>query len=144
MKIVLLAVLLLAPLAARAAEVADELIALEKRSWVAWQQRDGAWFGRFLSDDHVEMGAGGPSGKQPVVEFVGSDQCVVRSYAVDRFAVTRISDDVALVTYLATQDTTCFGQPVPSPSWTSSLYVRRDGRWQNALYQHSPAVEPGA
>ena len=23
-------------------------------------------------------------------------------------------------------------------AWASSLYVRRDGRWQNALYQQTP------
>ena len=78
----------------------------------------------------------------PIVAFVGSDKCEVRSYAVDRFTVTRYTDDVALLTYLATQDTTCYGKPVPRPSWTSSLYVRRNGKWQNALYQHSPAVQP--
>ncbi len=142
MRAAIVILLVLLPGIAAADVVSDELVAIEKRSWVAWQARDGAWFDGFLSDDHVEMGAGGPAGKQPIVAFVGSDKCEVRSYAVDRFTVTRYTDDVALLTYLATQDTTCYGKPVPRPSWTSSLYVRRNGKWQNALYQHSPAVQP--
>jgi hypothetical protein len=32
-----------------------ELIALEKQSWEAWKNRDGDFFDRFLSDDHVEI-----------------------------------------------------------------------------------------
>jgi hypothetical protein len=34
----------------------DSLVALEKESWRAWQHRDGAFFQKFLSDDHVEVG----------------------------------------------------------------------------------------
>ena len=39
------------------------LIALERASWVAWQGHDGAFFDRFLSDDHVEVGIGVESPK---------------------------------------------------------------------------------
>jgi hypothetical protein len=124
--------------AAQAASLDDQLIALEKQSWVAWQGHDQAFFNRFLSDDHVEMQGDGPTGKAGVVAGVGG-ACTVRSYAVDRFKVTRFSADSALVTYRATQDTTCGAAKVPSPVWATSLFVRRDGRWRNALYVHSPA-----
>jgi hypothetical protein len=38
----------------------------------------------------------------------------------------------------AAQDTTCKGIAVPSPVWATSLYIRRDGRWFNVLYQQTP------
>lgn len=115
-----------------------ELIALERQSWVAWKDHDAAFFDRFLSDDHVELQGAGPMGKAPVVEGVASG-CVVKSYALDRFNFTRFSPDTALLIYRAEQDTSCGGQKVLSPVWATSLFVRRDGRWQNALYVHSPA-----
>ena len=117
----------------------ETLVALEKQSWVAWKSRDGKFFQDFLSDDHIEVSAGGVSGKSVIVPFVASDKCVVKSYELDHFELTAFNASTAVLTYHAAQDTICFGQPVPSPTWVSSLYVKRAGRWLNALYQHSPA-----
>jgi hypothetical protein len=118
--------------------VKETLVKLEKQSWEAWKNRDGKFYQDFLSDDHVELGSGGASNKREVVAFVGSPQCVVKSYAVDHFELALLDPDIALLTYHAAQDTTCGGKPVPTPVWVSSLYVKRDGRWQNALYQQTP------
>ena len=122
--------------------LAETLISLEKQSWEAWQHHDGAFFQRFLSDDHVEMGAGGPSTKAQVVAFVGSKACDVKSFAVRDFKVTQLGKASAVVTYHAEQDTTCGQVRVPSPAWATSVYVLRGGRWQNAVYQQTPATSP--
>jgi hypothetical protein len=119
------------------AKLKDELITLEKRSWDAWKARDGSFYQKFLSDDHVEVGSGGTSKKSEIVSFVGSPVCTIKSYAVDQFSLTMIDPKTALLTYHAEQDSTCNGRPVPSPAWVSSLYVKRIGRWQNVLYQQS-------
>lgn len=118
----------------------DTLEQLERASWKAWQARDSGFFRRFLSDDHVEIGFRGPSGKNVVVSGVGSRGCVVRSYSVDHFAVTRFAPTVALLTYHAAQNTTCGGTAVPSPVWVGSLFLLRAGRWVNAAYQQSQAA----
>jgi hypothetical protein len=119
----------------------EALVKLEKQSWVAWQGHDGKFFQDFLSDDHVELGTGGPASKAAVVSMVGGTACTVKSYSVDHFELTVLGPDTALLTYHAAQDTTCFGKPVPSPVWVSSLFVKRGDRWLNALYQHSPAAK---
>lgn len=113
------------------------LVALEKQSWAAWQSRNGKFFETFLSDDHVEVGTGGPTSKAVVVAGVNSPACVVKTYTIDTFKLTRFAADVALLTYHAAQDTLCGGKPVPSPVFVSSLFVRRNGRWQNAAYQQT-------
>jgi len=118
----------------------ETLVNLEKQSWMAWKNRDGKFFQDFLSDDHVEVGFGGPANKALVVGFVGSPACVVKSYSVDRFELTVFDSHTALLTYHAVQDTTCGGKPVPSPAWVSSLYVKRGNSWLNALYQQTPAA----
>lgn len=117
--------------------LADTLVALEKQSWEAWKNHDGKFFQGFLADDHVELGFGGPANKATVVAGVAGPACSVKSYTVDHFSVAAVDENVALVTYHAAQDTTCGGQPVPSPVWVSSLYVKRDGRWLNFLYQQT-------
>jgi hypothetical protein len=62
---------------------------------------------------------------------------VVAKYAVEQFHLTKFDANAALLTYYASQQTTCSGEAVPSPVWVSSLYVRRNNRWQNAAYQQS-------
>ena len=116
----------------------SSLIALEKQSWAAWQKRDGSFYQTFLSDDHVEVGSRGTSSKKEIVDFVGSPVCVVKSYSVDQFNVTIFSADTALLVYHAEQDTTCSGKRAPSPTWVTSLYVKRGGKWLNAVFEETP------
>lgn len=115
----------------------DELIKLEKASWVAWQNHDGKFFQSFLADDHVEVGFTGIAGKAGVVQSVASPICSVKSYSVDKFRVVSFNENTAVLTYHAAQDTTCGGTLVPSPAWVSSLYIKRGDRWYNAVYQQS-------
>jgi hypothetical protein len=119
--------------------ITESLTSLEKQSWEAWQKRDGKFFQHFLSDDHLEVGFNGPATKAQVVAFVGSPTCTVKNYSVDKFKVVMLDEKTAVVTYHAEQDITCNGTAVPSPVWVSSLYVKRDGRWLNALYQQTQA-----
>jgi hypothetical protein len=114
-----------------------QLTAMEKHSWEAWQKRDGKFYENFLSDDHVEVGGSGLSTKKEVAQFVGSPACVVKNYALSDFKLTQFNAETALLTYHAEQDTTCHGHIVSSPVWVSSLYVKRKGKWQNALYQQT-------
>jgi hypothetical protein len=116
-----------------------ELTALERASWVAWQSHDGEFFDGFLSDDHVEVGTTGIATKAQVVAYVSSGACIVASYSLDHFHATRFDANTALLTYRAEQSTTCGKAPAPSPTWVSSLFVRRNGKWVNALYQHTLA-----
>ena len=139
-KALLLTLLCPAALSAQAATLKDTLVDLERQSWKAWQARDSAFFRRFLSEDHVEIGVSGVANKANVIGFVGSPICVVTSWDVDNFALQRFDANTALLTYHAQQNTTCGGNPVPSPAWVASLYIKREGRWQNAAYQQSPAA----
>jgi hypothetical protein len=118
-------------------DLKETLVGLEKLSWEAWKGHDRKFFQQFLADDHVEVGFGGVTNKATVVADVGSPLCVVKSYTVDGFELVKFDANTALLTYHAAQDTTCGGKPVPSPVWVSSLYVRRHGRWVNAVYQQT-------
>ena len=148
MKRLLLAPLaLLALAAAPRAPVPDpaeqELIALERQSWEAWQHRDVAFWRRFLSDDHVEVQIGGGwTGKSQVIAGIASGVCSVASYAVDQFSFHRFGPDTAMLVYRAAQDTHCGNVAVPSPVWATSLFQRRHGHWENVLYVHTPIARP--
>jgi hypothetical protein len=118
------------------AAIKEQLIKLEKQSWEAWKNHDGKFFQDFLSDDHVEVGFGGVSNKAEIVSFVGSLVCTVKSYQLDQFELKMLDKNTALLTYREAQDTVCHN-PVPSPCWVSSLYMKRGDRWLNVLYQQT-------
>ena len=140
MRTIVLAVALALPgwAPAFAAETEDELIALEKQSWVAWKAHDAAFFERVLSEDHIEVQPYGISGKAQVVAGVASPGCKVEDYSVDDFRFRRLGPDAAMLVYRARQATTCFGKPVPSPAAITSVYQRRDGQWFNILFSQTP------
>ncbi len=114
---------------------------LERQSWAAWQQHDGAFYQRFLSDDHVEIHRTGPANKAQIVPFVAGGACTVASFTLGDMSFTQFSADSAVLTYRAEQDTTCGSARVPSPVWVTSGYVFRDGRWQNSIYVQTPLPE---
>ena len=118
--------------------VRDAVTALEKASWVAWQGHDGGFFDRTLSDDHQDIHDTGIIGKKQVVAGVVSGVCVVKSWEVGEMRFTRMSDDTAMLVYRASQDTHCGTAAVPSPVIVTSVYVKRDGRWLNLLYEQVP------
>jgi len=122
------------------AQVKATLIDLETKSWVAWKAHDGAFFDSFLSDDHVEIGPDGAIGKARVLAGVTDKACNVRSYALGDMAFTRLAADTAVLVYRAAQDTMCGTANVPSPVWATSVYVRRGGRWRNAVYEQRRAA----
>lgn len=120
-----------------------QLIAMEKQSWVAWQNMDVPFWNRFLSADHVELnGYVGAMGKKGVVDGIASKACKVASYKVGNFTFRRFDARTALLVYRAEQDTMCGAVKVPSPVWVTSLFQKRGSRWENVLYGHSPVLTP--
>ncbi len=137
---------LLMPFPGRAAEehpalLRNELIKLEKQSWAAWKNHDGNFFKGFLSDDHMEVGVGGPSKKAQVITGLASGVCEVKDYTLKNFELHPLTENLALLTYYESQETSCGGNTMPSPCWVSSLYMRRGGRWFNVLYQQTQAAK---
>jgi hypothetical protein len=121
-----------------------QLIDLEKRSWAAWQKKkDLAFWERHLSADHVEMdGPDGPQDRTYVLKGVANRACAVDSYALDRFTFRRFDADTAMLVYHASQEFACGGKRIPNVGWVTSLYQRRNGRWQNVLFEHMPVRQP--
>jgi len=128
---------------AAAATTEQTLVDMEKQSWAAWQNMDADFWKNFLSDDHIEInGFVGALGKADVIRGIAGKACKVASYKVDRFQFRQLDPSTAVLVYRAEQDTNCGGFKVPSPVWATSLFQLRDGRWQNVLYEHTPALTP--
>lgn len=121
-------------------KVEAEIIALEKAGWEAWKNKDAKWFQNNLTDDAVLVNSEGISNKAQVIKSTPTD-CDVKSFSLDNFKLVMLDKNVALLTYTAMQDAVCNGKTIPANVRASVNYVRRGGKWLEALYMETPTVQ---
>jgi hypothetical protein len=121
------------------AQVQGKIIAMEKKLWEAWKNKDMKPFRTNVWSGGVMIGEGGVQNKEAMLKDLSSMSCDVRSYSLSDLKLTWLDSDVAVLTYKAAQDATCGGTTVPAVVWASSVFVRRGGRWYAATHQETPA-----
>ena len=108
----------------------DELIELEWALWRAETRFDDEFMERVLADEFGEFGRSGRV-------YARADTLAVEGEAIDAnlrdIEVDLIAEDVALVTYVSE-----VRHEVVDLANRSSLWVRRDGRWQLRFHQGTP------
>jgi hypothetical protein len=112
-------------------------VLLERQAWDAVKAKDDRTYVRLLAQDFVDVEPGGIITESE--EEKGIDQLTVYDYKWESLRVLHFTPDVTLLIYKATQKATYGGQPVPSPTWVSSLWIKRNGRWLNAFVQETKA-----
>lgn len=127
--------------AKRTGSVEAEIVALEKRAYEAWKQKDKKFFEEHMWEDGQYLDANGVGGKAQYIKAIIDNDCTVNSYALDKPKVTMLSKDAALVAYRYTYDIVCGGKPEAGPLWASTVYVRRGGKWLIAFHQELPAAQ---
>ena len=115
------------------------IISTEKKLWEAWKNQDTKPFKAYLSADSLMIGDAGVSNKAASLKEMSSMKCDVKSYELSDIKVTFFDSDTALITYKSAQDASCGGTAVPPSVWSSSVYVRRGGKWYAASHQETPA-----
>jgi hypothetical protein len=108
----------------------DELIELEWALWRAETRFDDEFMERVLADDFGEFGRSGRV-------YTRADTRAVEGEAIDAnlrdVEVDLIAEDVALLTYVSEVQ-----HEVLDLANRSSLWVKRDGRWQLRFHQGTP------
>ena len=69
------------------------------------------------------------------------DQCLtceLKSFDFSGAKLRQVAPGVAILSYTATQDTTCEGAKLPPKLQVTSVYVQKDGKWLSANYQETP------
>jgi hypothetical protein len=117
-------------------EVNERLANKEQKLWQAWKDKDGETFRKMLWPDAVMVSGSGMENYEDVLVDFGED-CEVRAFSLSDYTFRKMSDNVVLVSYMATQDATCNGQTLPTPVRSSSIYVKRGDDWKNIFYQES-------
>jgi uncharacterized protein (TIGR02246 family) len=121
--------------------VEAQIVALEKRAFEAWKNKDREFFEAHMSEASQYLDPNGVGGKAQYVKAIIDNNCTVSRYSLDDTKVTMLSKDVALLTYRYTHDVVCGGNPEASPLWASTVYVKRGGKWLIAFHQEIPAAQ---
>jgi enamine deaminase RidA (YjgF/YER057c/UK114 family) len=120
----------------RDARAEAEIIRLEKAGWEAWKNKNAAWYEANTINEMIGINSGGISTKAQIIKDLGS--CEVKSYAIGNFKFVMLTRDAITMTYTATQDAVCGGERIPAYVRATVNYVRRGGRWLEALYMETP------
>ncbi|HKK07728.1 MAG TPA: nuclear transport factor 2 family protein [Gemmatimonadota bacterium] len=132
-----------APVAAQQ-DLTATLSGIEKTLWQAWKDHDPAPFQKYLADDALNVSQTGIEvGKAGYVASLADNGCDVKGFSFSDWAAHPVTDDVAILTYRATQDASCGGQAMPAAVIVSSVYVRKAGTWMSAAYHETPTRPSG-
>jgi len=123
-------------------ELQQSLIAMEKQLWEGWKTGTVAVFEKNLSRIAWNVGAQGVEERDQVIQGIAKKQCTVTSYAIDESSVKlrKLNETTAVLNYKGRQDAVCAGQKIPNEVYATTIYVREDGQWKNALYTESPSA----
>jgi uncharacterized protein (TIGR02246 family) len=133
-----LSMLLLAAVPA-AAGLQEDLVAMDKAQWTAWSKKDGEVFRKTLTPDAVQIvaGSGALAGRDTIADAVAGLSCDVKSFDFQDVKLRQLTPDVAILSYTATQDSTCDGAKLPAKVQATSVYVQKNGKWLSANYQET-------
>jgi hypothetical protein len=115
--------------------VSDDPVVREKQVWDAIKKKDYDRFASLLADDQIEVFAWGVNDKAASVN--GIKEADLSSAVLSDFRTAKISDDVAIVTYMIKGS----GDISPNGTRASTIWAKRDGKWL-AVYHQDTTVKP--
>ena len=120
--------------------VQAQVVSLEKQSWAEWKNKNSSWFQTYLTDDFLSVHNTGVENKTQVVKSIAAD-CEVKSFSLDNFKFVMLDKNAALLNYTAMQNAVCSGNTIPPNVRVSVVYVKRSGKWLQALYTETPTAQ---
>ena len=123
------------PLIAQSADVPDTIIAQDNAFWKAYVANDSAFLSTLLSADFINVEEQRWNREQ-VIKFLQMfhSRCTLAPVEILSPSVTFLSPDVATLVYHATESPTCGKQSISGDTNITTVWVRRDGRWQMHLH----------
>ncbi len=109
---------------------ADALLAIEKKIWEAWKNKDSAALEGVLGKEFVWLaGSGRMNRAESVKAWSVENKCTIKSTTLTDAKAVSLTKDVSLLTFKGAADGTCDGQPVPTELY-GAVYYNNNGTWQ--------------
>ena len=125
------------------ASAEKQIVANEMAVSAAFAKHDAATIQKHLLADGVAVDPAGVTLVADILKML-PEMKTEPGWKIDSNKVTWIDDNTAVHTYKWTGKGTMMGQPVPSPTWSSTVWVLRSGQWKAAFHQETLAMAPPA
>ena len=120
-------------------KVKAALIAQVTQANTAWLKKDKQFFQDTVSEEAQFVLYFGVFSKPQILLAATMHNCTFKDPVVDNAKLTMPDLESAVLTYRVTQEVTCNGKAEPTPSWCSTSFVKRKGKWLVILHQETPA-----
>ena len=120
--------------------IESQIISLEKAGWEAWKNNNAEWFQSNTTEEFLSINSSGVSDKEQVVNSTPT-ACDVKSVSIDNFKFVMLSENTVVLTYIATQDGVCGEEKLAEKIRVAVNYVKRNGKWLEALYMETPMAK---
>ena len=103
----------------------------------AFVTRDADVLKKLMTADHVSITSyAGKEGRDKQIDSLANYE--IEKYSTEGMKSQAVGKNTVLFTYIVNCKGTYKGKAMPERSIVSSLWVMRDGRWQQVLYQETP------
>src|SRR5262249_39236890 len=124
------------------AAVEKQIVANERAVNDAFAKGDMKVFKDNLAPDAVSLDGGGIS-KVITADFEKMMKSAkIQTWNIDGSQFYWVNDTTVLHMYRWTGKGTFEGQPIPSPTWASSLWTNKGGKWLAVFHQETTAMAP--
>ena len=120
--------------------IESQIISLEKAGWEAWKNNNAEWFQSNTTEEFLSINSSGVSDKEQVVNSTPT-ACDVKSVSIDNFKFVMLSENTVVLTYIAIQDGICGEKKLAEKIRVAVNYVKRNGKWLEALYMETPMAK---
>lgn len=117
----------------------DALIALEKKAWDDWKNKNAKGLDEWAGKDLVAFTSKGRSDRATALKTWAEDGCEVKSVSLTDPASVSLSPDFSLLTFKAGVDGKCQGSAIPSENGIS-IYGKEGGAWKALFTMGTPIM----
>jgi hypothetical protein len=131
-----------APAASGNAQAEKTLVANERAVIEAVAKADAAGFKQHVAAESWSIDP--MAGRMSTAMFLEQFDQMAKDMKMTSWDITDVqtlwvNPNVAVLTYKWTGQGTYQGQPIPSPTWASTVWARRNGKWVALFHQESAA-----
>jgi len=123
-------------------DLADQLGALEERSYAAWESGDTTFWKTFLSEKFVGWGSAGRLDERTAATVLSGGECHINSYRLTGIQVTELTADAAVLMHRTDVNGACHGNTLAPAYYTATVFVREGKDWKAAFRAQSAIVDP--
>ncbi len=117
----------------------EALLAVEKKGWEAWRDRDANTLDQLAGNDLILIDLSGQRfEKTGAIKTWTESQCEIAGFTLSEPAGVSLTKDAGLLLFKGTADGRCDGREL-SPIWQTSVYVRQGESWKYVMVIQTPA-----